>query len=535
MFSYETPKWNIKFDAKKLSIFFTCIYVLSLIPMLVLGFYDFPSADDFSMAMQPHKYFLETGNLLGTLGVWLQKSYYVYSNYEGYFFSIMLTCICPGIFGEGFYVLTPFIILGMLTFGVCYFFDALFVRVWKLDKDLTNIVRMIVLTVMVQCIHGEGIRVEAFYWYAGAINYTSTFGMAFFWLGLLLRSIYDEDEKSRKRKLIWASIWGFFMGGANYLTALELAICSVIALFLLIMIRFMKKSSFKLEGVTEAQQKSFGFIWIPTLLNLIGFGFACFAPGIATRAEETNQTGPVKAVFLSLYSTFDVMMNQMMRWEILVAFVLLIPICWKLAEGLKQKLEHPIMFGLFAFLMVSSNVTPPIYAVSNFDAGRLRALAFFEFVFMMSLVMFYFTAWMRQHILGAGGSSSVAGADNHEDKGGSKLFSHASSMMIAICVVFIALGSGLCMIPERGYYCATSALNDIMSGDASKYRAENMERLAILKDDSVKEVVLEPHTVRPEMLFYQDITYDAGEWINYATADYYYKDKLYIFNENEEE
>ena len=62
MLDYKLPvlKKNISF--KTLSNVLICIYVLSLIPMLILGFYNFPSADDFSMALQPHQDFVRTGN-----------------------------------------------------------------------------------------------------------------------------------------------------------------------------------------------------------------------------------------------------------------------------------------------------------------------------------------------------------------------------------------------------------------------------------------------------------------------------------------
>ena len=127
MFSYKTPKFNIKLNTKRLSIVFIAAYVLSLIPMLVLGFYDFPSADDFSMALQPHQYYVQTGNFFGTIWAAVVKTIEIYNNWVGYYFSSFLTCISPSIFGEKWYFLVPFIIIMMVTYGVWYFFRALFV------------------------------------------------------------------------------------------------------------------------------------------------------------------------------------------------------------------------------------------------------------------------------------------------------------------------------------------------------------------------------------------------------------------------
>jgi ABC-type spermidine/putrescine transport system permease subunit II len=86
MFSYNTPKWTYRISKRHLSIFFTAVFVLMLIPMLVIGFYDFPSADDFSMALETHQKFVETGSVFKAVLASLQKAWLVYSQYEGYFF-----------------------------------------------------------------------------------------------------------------------------------------------------------------------------------------------------------------------------------------------------------------------------------------------------------------------------------------------------------------------------------------------------------------------------------------------------------------
>lgn len=515
MFSYSLPKWKYQFNKRHLSILLTVLYVALLIPMLVLGFYDFPSADDFSMALQTHQAFVETGSVVSAVIASLQKAWFVYSQYEGYFFSIILTNVCPSAFSESLYFLTPFIILGMLTFGVVYFFDALFVRVWKLDKDLTNVAAMITLILMTQSLPKGGLRVEAFYWYSGAINYTFTFGMAFFWLGLMMRAVYDEDEKARKRKLIWAAFWGFWMGGANYLTALELAIISVLILFIVVMV---KRGIFK-------QETPWKNIWIPAVTNLVGFACSCFTPGNLVRSAETAHVGAVKSVFLSIYSTFDMMINDMARWELWVALLLLVPVFWNMAGRLKARLEHPFMFVLFAFLLVSSNMTPPFFAVGNIGAGRLKALGWMEFVVMAILTAFYLTAWFRQYLEARVNAFNIDADAKTADE---RRMPVASSFVVAACLGFLAFGSLLSILPDHEYYSGTSAFFAIADGSAATYRAENQKRLEILNDDSIRDAVLDEHSVHPEMLFYWDVTADKGEWVNSATAIYYNKDSVIL-------
>ena len=508
MLSYKTPEWKYKINTGQLRIFFGALFVLSMIPLLVLGIYDFPSADDFSMALQTHQAFAESGNIFVAVWAALKKAWFVYSQYEGYFFSIILTNLCPGAFSDGLYILVPFIILGMLVFGVIYFFDSLFVWAWKLNKDLARTAAYITLILMIQCMQKGGVRVEAFYWWSGAINYSFTFGMGFFWLGLVLRTVFDDGKGRKGRRLFWAGFWGFWLGGANYMTALELAICSILILVIVFMAG---RGKFVIHGGADT-----GKVWIPAVINLVGFACSCFTPGNLVRSAETEHMSAVKAVLMSVYGTFDLMINSMTRWEILAALVLLGIVFWKMAEGLKVKLEHPFMFSLFAFLMASSNLTPPFFAVGNIGAGRLGALAWMEFAVLSVLVVFYWTAWIRQR---------VRGVEGRTDSGDCK-FSSMLSMMIVVVTLFIGFGSALCVIPDVGYYTCTEAAYELVSGEAGTYRAENAERLKVLNDENIRDAELTEYSVHPELLFYMDVTPDEGEWINTATATYFGKDSI---------
>ena len=527
-----------------------CIFALSLIPLLIMGFYDFPSADDFSMALQPHQYFMSTGNFFGTFLEAVKKAYWIYMNYEGYFFSAFLTCLCPAVFGEQFYFLVPFIVIAMLIFGVCYFMDAFFVRALKLDKSLTTVVSMTTLIIMIQFIKDSKARAEGFYWWSGAVNYVFTFGMAFFWAGLLFRILYDENKKACMRKFIWACFWALFMGGANYMTALELAIISTLVLFVCVMNRF---SKIIIKGLGEVGKRFAKLIWIPAVINLVSFGLSVKAPGLNNRiAEASEGYSPIKSVLLSLYGTYNVIIDEMARWETLVALMILIPIFWELSKGLKNKLSHPFVFLIFAYGMVSSNMTPLYFGVGNFDSGRVVILAWMEFVFFAIMTVFYITAWVRsayeEKITGIvlPGNIDVINTSEKRDS-----FSwQASSAMLALTLILL-FGSVLCIAANPHYYSVTSALYELVSGKAEVYKDENAERLRILRDDSIKDAVIKPHEDAPEILFYQDINEsfyvidpETGEylmdeetgkpqtvWINGATALYYEKDSLELSKE----
>ncbi len=507
MFSYHTPEWNNKFNTKHICLITTLLYLVTIIPMLIMGMYNWPSVDDFSMAYQPHVYFQETGSVIGTVGAALSKTIYLYNVWIGYFFSSFLTCLSPSVFGERLYFLVPFIIIGIVTLGVCYFFKSLFVVCWKLDRGLSHSVSMITLIVMINSLESGKPRAEAFYWYSGAINYSFMFGLSMLWIGLLIRILFENHRASRIRKLIGASVLGFLLGGSNYMTALGMAICSGIVIFIVVMIRL---------GRFEAKCEDIRLIWIPAVMNLVGLLISAIAPGNALRASESGTMGPVKSVLVSVYYVFDMCISDMTSWEVIVVLLVVAVISWKLGEGMKYDLQHPVLFGMFAFLLTASAMTPPLYAVGNIEAGRVHSLVWMEYIVMLILSVFYYTVWIRQKMF----KSDVTSGDGK--------FTSGSSLMLAILGGFLVVGSILSTIVNPWYYTASSAMYDIANGNAAQYLSECEARLEILKDDSIKEAELDKLTVEPELLFYQDITGDPNEWVNQITAEYYNKDKVYV-------
>ena len=511
MFNYKFPELNLKLNIKALSIVATALYVLSIIPLLVVGCYNWPSADDLSLAYDTYQYYSSTGSLIGTFFRAFAVSYNEYMNWMGYFFSNVMFCYSPSVLGENWYFLVAFEMLAILTFGVWYFFNALFVHGFKADKYLTNIITMVTLTIIVQCMPKGTPRVEAFYWYSGAINYMFMFGMGLFWIGLLIRAVYEKKAASRKRKLIWACFWGFWLGGANYMTALELAICSVL---LLIIVILHKAGRLNIEVENNDHRKAFGLIWIPACFNLIGFMASCLAPGNATREAIVEGFGAVKSIFVAILYFYRLCLKDYTRWEVWAIVFMLIPVFWKISEGIRHKFEHPFIFTLFACGMSASNMVPPLYALANLEAGRLVSIVWAEYAVMLVLTVFYWTAWTRQ---------KLEVSNYSEDK---NALSKGATNVILVCLVFVLFGSALSVYVEPDYYSCSSSVSDIISGRAATYLADNRERLSVLSDESVKDAVLEPYEDRPAMLAFDDITEDPEFWINRIMARYYGKDSV---------
>ncbi|MBE5825002.1 MAG: hypothetical protein E7307_00050 [Butyrivibrio sp.] len=536
MFSYKLPAPGFKLNKKMVRLCLMALYVLSVVPMLVIGFYDWPSVDDFSMPLQVHQTFVATGSVFATLGSVFTKTAYIYNNWVGYFFSDFMTCLCPSIWGEKWYFLTVFVVLIALTLSVVYFFDSLFVRVFGLDRDWVRSAAFLTLLIMVQSMENGASRAEAFYWWSGAINYTFMFGLCLLWVGMALRYVFEKQGAGR---LVCLCLLGFLLGGSNYMTALVAAVCSVLGLIIVLMVKLGKFRLWSCVGESRKASDGNGkfsdgdcvrLLWLPFVLNLLGLVVSAAAPGNRIRGTGIGNIGPVKAVLRSYFSVFDVCVDGMLRWEVLLAFVIMAVLFWNMAPALKHDLEHPFMFALFSVSMMAVCIVPPLFAVGNIDAPRIRSTMWLQFVLMMAVTVFYYVTWARQRIVAESGngiaSSEAAGENLGKGKTAPNEPLTPSLGTILVAVMLIAFGSLLCVYVNPAYYSGTSAVYDLVTGNAAGYRAENEDRLVILNDDTIKEAILPPHEYKPELLFQGDVYEDETMWENTAVATYYGKDTV---------
>ena len=115
--------WIIKIiTPKSMAVFTTVVYALSLIPLLWIAWYNYPSADDYSIGSDCHQIWAATGNVFAVLWQGVVRAVDDWLHWMGYFTSNFLMAVPPNVFGERFYVLTTWVMLAMLSFSTMYLF-----------------------------------------------------------------------------------------------------------------------------------------------------------------------------------------------------------------------------------------------------------------------------------------------------------------------------------------------------------------------------------------------------------------------------
>lgn len=489
----KLTEWAVRFfTPKSLSFLLTLLYLVSLIPLLLIARYNFPSADDYSEGELCRHVWMETHNILAVIWQAGLKAVDSYLNWQGCFFSIFFRAIQPAVFGEQWYSLTTFIIIGSLSFAIMFLCKSILVKILKIDKYLSRCIAMLTLFVTVQCMVG---RVEALYWYNGAINYVFFHSAGMVMLGAMIQAAVAERKSRRVGCLVLASVTGIWVGGGNYMTALDIGIILTAAIAVVL---FLKKA------------KIFRLLLIPTAFFYLAFAASILAPGNQVRASEVTGMGMVKSVMVSFHYAYSYALSEWTNWVVLLMVAVLIPLFWKAAGQTRFSFPYPLLVLLFSFCLLSATMTPPLFAVGNIGAGRLQAVIFITYILLLVLNVGYLTGWAAKRLRGK------------ERRAETGRFTSNTAVVLLSLGIFWAFGTVLCVIPEPHYFTFSSAITDLSNGSAAAYGWALKERAETLNAAGAEEeIILPPLPAKPALLYFGDITTNRDNWENRAVARYY--------------
>ena len=91
---------RINIKMKHVTIAFIVIYVLTILPILFLGIYDYPCADDYSYASATRQVWLQSHSVWQVLKEAAATSASRYQTWQGTFTSIFFMALQPAIWTE---------------------------------------------------------------------------------------------------------------------------------------------------------------------------------------------------------------------------------------------------------------------------------------------------------------------------------------------------------------------------------------------------------------------------------------------------
>lgn len=508
-----------RISVRKMTVCVAVLFAVSVLPLLLLGRYNVMCIDDYNYGRQVHDTWMATGSLWQSILTALRQTGEFFVNWQGTYISCFLMALCPMNFRYELAFLVPIVMIGMFA-GSTYMLGRQILTKWLgSDGKRASLVMFLLLFMFYQVMEAP---FEGIYWYNGSTHYILMESLFFIMLTLVSGMLWTEKKGAAAWRCAATVLLGVIVGGGNLVTALQ----AEITLTLLLLFAFVKK-----------RQKAF-LVLLPFLSFTAGFLCNILAPGNAMRASLDTDVGysPVMAVILSFYYAAVFIINWTGTFVIVVWFALL-PVFWQIGKRSEMRFAHPVWVTAGAFCLLSAMFTPTLYAVGMVGLSRVDNIIQMVYYLCLFFVTTYWFGWFGHRNESdavrepqpAGQKSDMQTVGRKTEDGVHSAGRHlgmflesAGNRMTAFCVLLVLLI--WTMTADKNTYTGISALRSLTNGDAAVYYEEAMERHALYVDDTVTKVMIEPFSARPALFDFEDLTTDAGNWLNLAVADYYDKD-----------
>lgn len=480
-----------KYINNKLYCYLIIVVVLiSFIPILVLGMYNRPSADDFNYAINTFHVWNESGSIGELLKSAIMTSVEFWNTWQGLYISAFLLSLQPGIFGGNWYVMTSIIMMSLIVGSTVFFSNYFIKRIFGRKALEATTIGFIMSFLMIQYMPSA---LEGLYWFNGAVNY----GFFFAYLLMHICSIVELQcsESVKKQNLLFTLciINTFILGGGNHVTALM----SVISIFVIV-VAFWKKNR-RITG-----KNILIFICSVTFLFLnIG------SPGTKIRAMELGgeSLGKINIIWAAFRAMWEAMRNigDWFSFKEVAFIIMILPILIGLTSHIREKyhfaFKYPLLIIIGSVAWLSIMYCPPFYALGGCGADRLINIVYYFYVILVFINATYLVGW----------------AQNFVDK--EKLLKlQISNDVFLLTVIVFAFALFLSSILNTW---SVEAFKELYSGEAAIYAAQYDERDEKLTNSKGLDVLVERFDSNPKMLFFDDITGDEKQWKNSGVSRYY--------------
>lgn len=465
--------------------------ILFLIPVFWISLYNHPSVDDFWYG----SYYTRDAALAGG-GIWkllqaaMKTNQYFLESWQGIYSSGIVLSLHPGIFGEQYYPLTTLILVTSLYLGL-FFFVKCFLKAMRVKSQQSWLIAAILAFFFIETLPCP---VQGLYWFNGSMNYLFFTSVLLMLIGLLCSLNYENSIRNQIWKTIVGLLLVIFVEGGNHVTAFAGVLFT------------MGFAVYAIISKRHITQKLLFFV-----TSLICFAMNLLSPGTSVRLHEMGYQGSILNTMLqSIKGAF----NFIVGWRSLSLLCLAIllgllfyPILVKSAQKRIFRWRIWLLSMILSFGLFCAMLCVPYQAMGNFGAWRILNIDYLTYELFLFFHVFY----------GMGCLASTRKWLGWKLKGTVKRCGYCLAFMGLLVAIGVNGGSVI------GRSTSLEAIQELRSGEAQQYHREMMERLNLYLDESVQEVYVKPLTVKPELLFFDDLEMDITDWRNESIARYYHK------------
>lgn len=445
------------------------ILVLSVIPLLILHYFNQPTPEDFYYSSEARR-----------IGLW-DSMRVLYKFYGGRYFTYFVISLNPLYFSSvtGYKILT---LLLMLLF--CYVF---FLFVSEFTKKSLSLRERILfsLSVLLFYLFTMPSISQGFYWFVSAVHYQAALMLLMLFIIYYTRIERSDSISGRNISIFTVCLLTVAIPGTVELAAATLAI---IVLVLIAGSLFIKKKI------------SWWQILI-LILTVICVYFVLKSPGNDQRAVKYSGNHDL---LFSVKSSFLFLIETAAAWKfnspLIAVTVLLIPFYFKIVSGQNYEFKKALIKLFYLILIILVILYADIFiiywslGIPPYD----RILDFIYFIFL--------TGWFCSMVL----LTSILSAKYGISKYTVPKFIYAAALIIIAFFIF----------KENNF---TTAYKDLFSGKASEFNREVNDRYEMISGSNSDSLQIDTIRNVPGTFFYQDITRDPKRPFNIGYRNYFRK------------
>lgn len=500
---------------------FILVLVVLLIPLAVIAFYSHAMSDDFVWATHQHHALMNGEGIIGFLKGCYEEAHWNYFDHHGEFTAILLGVLNPLAFGDSWYWITAYVMIGFLVFATfCC---------WRMVADgsrqeqaMADIAAAVSCIIMIEFIPRA---VDMFYWFDGGVNYLPYFGMLAMMTGLFLQ-LCRKGSLSRRAMAVLCVVTYFGMGGNTITMVVNFMI--VVGWGLATAWLYGRK-----PGERSASHAQYWRYYIGILVAAVaGVLTDLVAPGNAARLEDEggNELHSAWEVITRTIDYAAASVKNQTTMMVLFLLALLIPLFWLWSmrivteaqeSGRKTWFDLPALpMVAYAFFLQCAGYAPTIYMYGTEGEYRMEDVRFFYLVFYLLLLEFYFvgkTALLYRQSVSQGVCGNAVGG---------RVLTRFLAADVAMILIF---GTAYYVLPSsnRNSMTSLSAAISLATGEAHRYDEQVKAQLAVLEDASTngQDVTVTAVSDHPKVLYAWglEMNEDPTNWINVAVAEFYDK------------
>lgn len=487
---------NVRLSKKVLAILFLITFIISLIPVIIACFYTVPIYDDYNLSVISHKSVVNGDSFI--LGV-INNCLVLYKTWQGFMLSNFYPAVQPFVFNEKLYFISCLFALEMIIFSLFYFAKSILINALGFNNYDYLLITVPIVFLIIQFLPSIA---EGVYWMDG--NLSMVINSIMLIIFALLINLYLSDKK--KAKIMYGVISVLLM----------LIICIDSPITFLTMLLVFLYSSIYLLCKKNKKSPVLKLIVLLTVMYIIGFMVAYFAPGNQVRLQTGMEENSYSILASICYAIFY-SVAYTGEWFTLCFIAILLfasVVFWKYAKNSRYSFKYPLLVFILCYSIYAARMSVQLAAGGYLGSERQYNQYYFSFVILLAISWLYFIGWLSKK----------------ESLKLLKFNTKKISVAFLVMIIFV-FGAGCLNYGFKDISFISTGLS-LTNGECQTFYKEMSDRIEKYNDDSISNVVVNPISVYPKCYKEESLTEDSKYWTNSSVARYYNKNSVVLKKKN---